>query len=52
MTHMRYAMGVNQLSREKGQTLMEQYGQAFKQLTNLIGSIERKIRHRGKDKKL
>lgn len=49
-THLRYAMGVKQLSSENGRVLMERYDQALMQLTNLIGSIERKIRHRGKAK--
>lgn len=50
MTHLRYAVGVKQLSDEKGRVLTEGYDNALMQLTNLISSIERKIRHRGKTK--
>lgn len=50
LTHLRYAVGVKQLSDEKGRVLTEGYDNALMQLTNLISSIERKIRHRGKTK--
>lgn len=50
MTHLRYAMGVKQLSSENGHMLMERYDQALKQLANLIRSIEWKMRDRGKAK--
>lgn len=50
LTHLRYATGVKQLPDEKGRVLTEGYDKAFVQLTNLIASIERKIRHRGKAK--
>ncbi len=33
MPHLDYAMGINQLSQENGQMLMERYDQALKQLT-------------------
>jgi four helix bundle protein len=42
MTHLHYAVGVKQLSPEQGHVLLEKYDQALSQLTNLIGSIERK----------
>lgn len=50
MTHLHYAMGIKQLSPGNARALLEQYDQALSQLTNLIGSIERKMRHRGKAK--
>jgi hypothetical protein len=50
MTHVRYAMTIKQLSSEKGQALTEGYDNALTQLVNLIASIERKIRQRGKTK--
>lgn len=50
MTHLNYAVGVKQLGPEKGRVLLEKYDLALSQLTNLIGSIERKIRHHGKAK--
>ena len=50
MTHVRYAMTLKQLSDEKGQALIEGYDNALTQLANLIASIERKIRQRGKTK--
>jgi len=50
MTHMRYGMAIKQLSGEKGQALTEGYDNALMQLSNLIASIERKIRQRGKTK--
>ena len=43
-------MAVHQLSGEKGQVLTEGYDDALTQLANLIASIERKIRQRGKTK--
>lgn len=49
-THLRYAMAIKQLSNEKGRALTEGYDNALAQLTNLIASIERKIRQRGKTK--
>lgn len=50
MTHLHYAVGVKQLSPEQGHVFLEKYDRALSQLTNLIGSIERKIRHHGKAK--
>jgi four helix bundle protein len=50
MTHVRYAMAIKQLSDEKGQALAEGYDNALVQLANLIASIQRKIRQRGKIK--
>lgn len=50
MTHVRYAMAIKQMSGEKGQALTEGYDDALTQLANLIASIERKIRQRGKTK--
>ena len=50
MTHVRYAMAIKQLSDEKGQALTEGYDNALMQRVNLIASIERKIRQRGKAK--
>ncbi|THJ20363.1 MAG: four helix bundle protein [Nitrospira sp. CG24D] len=50
MTHVRYAMAVHQLSDERGRALAEGYDEALTQLANLIASIERKIRLRGKAK--
>lgn len=43
-------MAVQQLSNERGQALVEGYEEALTQLANLIASIERKIRLRGKAK--
>jgi four helix bundle protein len=50
MTHVCYAMAIKQLSEEKGPALTEGYDNALLQLANLIASIERKIRQRGKAK--
>jgi four helix bundle protein len=50
MTHLRYAAEVGQLSADVATTVLPQYDEALKQLANLIGSIERKIRNRGKSK--
>ena len=50
MTHVRYGIAIKQLSEEKGQALAEGYDNALMQLSNLITSIERKIRQRGKAK--
>lgn len=50
ITHIRYALGVKQLSEIDGTTLISKYEEALLQLTSLIGSIERKIAHRGKAK--
>ncbi len=50
LTHVRYAIAVNQLSNKLGATIVSQYGEGLKQLANLIGSIERKITVRGKAK--
>ena len=43
-------MAVHQLSDKSGQALAEGYDEALTQLANLIASIERKIRLRGKAK--
>lgn len=50
MTHLRYAVEVAQLSADMATKVLAQYDEALKQLANLIGSIERKIRNRGKSK--
>lgn len=50
MTHVGYGIAIKQLSEEKGQALAEGYDNALMQLSNLITSIERKIRQRGKAK--
>ena len=50
ITHVHYAMAIKQLSDEKGRALTEGYDNALTQLANLIASIERKIRQRGKSK--
>ncbi|MBI5317158.1 MAG: four helix bundle protein [Nitrospirae bacterium] len=49
-THLCYAMSVKQLPEAAGRLLTTGYDEALKQLANLIASIERKIRHRGKGK--
>ena len=50
LTHLRYAMSVKQLPESLGVAIVGRYGEALKQLANLIGSIERKIIQRGKGK--
>jgi four helix bundle protein len=50
ITHIIYAMEVRQLSPKIGSDLLAQYREALKQLANVIISIERKIRDRGKSK--
>ena len=50
LTHLRYAMTVKQLPESLGVAIVGRYGEALKQLANLIGSIERKISQRGKGK--
>ncbi len=49
-THLCYAMSVKQLPEIKGRLLTTGYDDGLKQLANLIASIERKIRQRGKAK--
>ena len=50
MTHLRYAMKVCVLSDKICAVLLERYTDGLKQLGKLIGSIENKIRERGKSK--
>jgi four helix bundle protein len=50
ITHVHYAMAIKQLSDEKGRALTEGYDNALTQLANLLASIDRKIRQRGKSK--
>jgi four helix bundle protein len=52
ITHLQYAIRVNQLSEQIGSALVTKYYGALKQLANLISSIERKINERGKSKPL
>ena len=49
-THLKYGEAVQQLSAETAASLLNRYEDAFRQLANLIASIERKIRERGKGK--
>jgi len=50
MAHICYALGVKQLVATDGSGLMSRYEEALMQLARLLGSIERKIRERGKAK--
>lgn len=50
IAHIRYALGVKQLSEEIGAGLISEYEDALLQLANLISSIERKIVEYGKAK--
>jgi four helix bundle protein len=49
-THLKYGEAVRQLSAETTASLLSRYEEAFRQLANLIASIERKIQERGKGK--
>jgi four helix bundle protein len=51
MTHPRYAMKVCVLSDKICSVLLDRYTDALKLLGKLIGSIENKIRERGKSKR-
>jgi four helix bundle protein len=48
--HLKYGEVVQQLSAETTASLLSRYEEAFRQLANLIASIERKIQERGKGK--
>lgn len=50
MTHIRYARDVRQLPAEKADALIAHYMDGCQQINNLIASIERKARLRGKSK--
>ncbi len=50
MTHVSYSQSTDQLSEDIASELHGRYEEALKQLANLAGSIERKIRERGKAK--
>ena len=49
-THLKYGEAVQQLSAETTASLLNRYEDAFRQLANLIASIERKMQERGKGK--
>jgi four helix bundle protein len=49
-THLKYGEAVQQLPAETTANLLSRYEEAFRQLANLIASIERKIQERGKGK--
>lgn len=50
VTHLQYAVSVKLLAQDSVSTISGRYSNALKQLSNLITSIERKIRQRGKFK--
>ena len=50
VTHLQYAVSVKLLAQDSVSTISKRYSDALKQLSNLITSIERKIRQRGKTK--
>ena len=50
MGHIRYAVATKQLTQTAAEGILHRYEEGCLQLTNLIGSIERKIGERGKSK--
>lgn len=50
VTHLRYAYKVGLLPATTAEPLLKRYDTGLRQLTHLIGSIERKISRRGKAK--
>lgn len=51
MTHLRYVIDVCLLSKSSAGTVLDEYEASMRQLGALIGSIEEKIRERGKAKR-